>query len=256
MSRNQWRTANDVSLTASSLSDLFENKIAAVRIPQFASAEECRKLTEAACSSGFAYDPAVDPPIGRIGVTLFGKSKHTYFPAAHRANQVLHEITRRSFDPVDRLIRIIEDQAQIQLRIAEDPQYGSLFAGLIRLIHQDAGLHLDFALVDAPESSVADVEAQLAWNLYVVAPESGGECVVHNLQWQPEDERRKSANSDLYFDRSIVEGCETKEIPPIAGDAVLFNCRNFHEVKESSGDRITFHSFIGRKPDGKLVLWS
>ena len=256
MSRNQWRTANNVPLTASNLSALFENTIPAVRIPRFASAEECRRLAEAAYASGFSYDTAVDPPIGRIGVTLFGKSKETYFPAANRANRVLHEITSRSFDPLDRLIKMIEDQAQIQLRVAQDPERGSFFAGLIRLIHQEAGLHVDFALVDAPDSSVADVEAQLAWNLYVVAPESGGECIVHNLQWQPEDERRKPADSELYFDRSIVAGCETKEIRPIAGDAVFFNCRNFHEVKPSSEHRITFHSFIGRKPGGKLVLWS
>jgi len=47
---------------------------------------------------------------------------------------------------------------------------------------------------------------------------------------------------------------------PTAGDVVLFNTRNPHEIASgvvaSGGSRISIGSFVGRMPSGELALWA
>ena len=60
--------------------------------------------------------------------------------------------------------------------------------------------------------------------------------------------------------RDIVAGAPSLRYRPTAGDVVLFNTRNPHEVAGGTavgdGSRISIGSFVGRMPDGRLVMWS
>ncbi len=257
--QNFWQQIQDAALTEENLAGLFDNKIPTIRIHNFATQAECQAFSMAAHTANFTYHKSVDPPIGRVGIAQFGyidKTKKAYFAAVEREYQIQREIMDKSFDPLARLIRILRDTVSAQVNIAQDSNFGPFFAGLIRLIHKNASLHLDFTEIDAPEWGVADVNAQLAWNLFLSVPEMGGECIVYNRLWHPEDEAHKVTGSELYYTPKLVQKCRTKEIKPVVGDVILFNSRNFHEVKDSYGERMTFTSFIGRKPDGNIVIWS
>ena len=60
--------------------------------------------------------------------------------------------------------------------------------------------------------------------------------------------------------REVVAGAPTFTYAPTAGDVVLFNSRNPHEVAggplAQGRDRIGIGSFLGRMPDRSLAMWS
>ncbi len=60
--------------------------------------------------------------------------------------------------------------------------------------------------------------------------------------------------------RDFATLSECAAYAPTAGDVVLFNARNPHEVAggpaDQGRDRIGIGSFIGRMPDRSLMLWS
>jgi Rps23 Pro-64 3,4-dihydroxylase Tpa1-like proline 4-hydroxylase len=60
--------------------------------------------------------------------------------------------------------------------------------------------------------------------------------------------------------RSLTEGVPSFTYQASAGDLVIFNTRNPHEVASgtanTAGSRVSIGSFAGRKPNGSLVLWA
>ncbi len=254
---NRWKSLEN-NLTSENLKSLFRNEIASIRIPNFASTEECESFANQVQSFGFDFYENVFPPIGRIGITQFehsNKNKLEYFKAAKNANETYRKISSLSFSPLCRLAEILRETISTEVNIAyENDVYGSYFAGLVRQINQ-ALLHLDFAPLDAPGWEIEKISSQLAWNLYVKAPNSGGVCRVYNRQWQAEDELQKIPGSYKYS-HNLVKDTEFKDNTPIVGDLVIFNSRNFHEVLPAQGERITVSSFIGKMPEGNLVFWS
>lgn len=259
VSLKNWNSLDDFEMNYENLNLLFENKIPCIRVSGFASKKECIQLERSVAKVGFDFYENVFPPIGRIGITQFeysGKDKVDYFLRASKANDVYRRITSMAnFSPLDRLIYILNHNIDKNADIAfEDDVDASYFAGLFRQISV-ALLHVDFARLDAPGWKIGDVVSQLAWNLYITPPENGGSCNVYNRPWQLNDESRKITGSYGY-DSSLVENVEYKSNAPIIGDLVIFNSRNFHEVTQANGDRLTCSSFIGKLPDGNLVLWS
>jgi len=254
----KWATLEDATFSTETLEALFRNEIPAIRISQFATVEECHKLAEAADFVGFDFYENVEPPIGRIGITQFefGNSrKFGYFDAVHQADSRKQRIVSLSFDPLERLAMLLRLHTAGKVGIAQENDHlGQYFAGLIRHINV-ALLHIDFAGFDAPDWKIGRCVAQLAWNLYLRVPESGGKCIVYNRQWCTNDEEYKVPDSYSY-DMSVVQTSEAKYITPVLGDLVLFNSRNFHQVLPGHGERITMSSFIGKMPEGDLVFWS
>lgn len=251
---SMWSKFDDCSLNQKNILDLFENKIPYIRINNFASAVECESLVKESKKIGFDFYENVYPPIGRIGVTQFEhkKDKHSYFEKAKKYNSNLKSIFGKSFDPIKRLESFFLEKALININKATevDELY---FAGLIRHINK-ALLHMDFAPFDAPSWSIGEIEAQIAWNLYLTPVKSGGECIVYNKPWNPNDEIFKIEKSYGY-DEKIVTFVEKEYLTPIVGDIVLHNTRNFHEVCMGDGERITMSSFIG-KQGNNFIYWS
>jgi len=256
----KWFNLDESIFTANTLVALFRNDIPAIRISQFATSAECQQLAEASEFVGFDFYENVVPPIGRIGITQFefGNSrKLEYFDAVHQAVSRRQQIVSLSFDPLERLAKLLRQDIPSNVRIGiaqESNCLSQYFAGLIRHINV-ALLHVDFAQLDAPDWEVGRCVEQLAWNLYLKVPESGGECVVHNRQWCADDEEYKVPNSYGY-DMSLVKSVQSRHITPVVGDLVLFNSRNFHQVLLGYGERITMSSFIGKIPNGDLMFWS
>jgi 2OG-Fe(II) oxygenase superfamily len=252
-----WRQLSESPLTPSGLAALFSNQIPAIRISEFASLEECESLANIIQHRTMDPYKDVDPPIGRIGITQFecrDDEKSRYFGCVAQAESIRKAIVSSTFDPLERLVELFRHNG-LDLKRAIEPGFGPYFAGAIRRINNCALLHVDLSSSDAQGWEVGRVRSQLAWNLYLRAGQEGGECVVYNRQWCEGDEKFRLRGSYGY-DPTITAGVELLSLSPVAGDVVLFNCRNFHEVRSTVGDRITMGSFIGQTIDGRLIAWS
>lgn len=257
--RPSWATLGAEELNEDSWRRLVRNEIPAVVIRDFATPEECRRLLQYSEAIGFALYERVQPPIDRIGTTVFehsGSSVSTYFAKAERARAIRDEIFAQSFSPLERLMGRLRKAVGTPVSVAADPTHGSYYAGLIRRIENGTLLHIDYAPAEQSDWWVAQVEAQLAWNLYLeLDPVDPGMTRVYNRAWVPADEEFKIPDSYGY-ERAVVEGVEPFVLQPTVGDVYVFNTRNFHEVAPSKGRRTTVTSAIGALPDGKIVFWS
>jgi hypothetical protein len=65
---------------------------------------------------------------------------------------------------------------------------------------------------------------------YLSPPERGGETLVSRRRWDPDDERHRDGCG---YAQSIVEGKPVAVMRPVAGDAAVFDSRNFHVVRKS-----------------------
>lgn len=254
-----WRSSNVYELTPNNLAALLDSRIPAIRIPQFASPKECEALIAAINHDHFAYSPAQSPPIGRIGITQYShcdKAPESYFSLVKKAEHTIQNIFSRSFDPVTRMIGYLEKTWPKEVKIA-DCEHGRYYAGLIRLIHEYAGLHFDFVPIEGTGWSLDNISAQISWNLHASTANKGGGCVVYDQRCEPEHQSAHYDPNQLLADPAHVADSTQVLLEGTVGDVVLFNTRNYHEVLPCSGGlRITVSSFIGKMPDGGLVLWS
>ena len=253
----RWKSCAEQPLSRAALRDLFDNRIPAIRISQFATPAECSKMLAQVNAVRLDRYSGVYPPIDKIGVTQFeagAGGKKQYFDEAEQATGTLRRIFDASFDPITRIRDILSKAFSGQVDIAGEADGKSYFAGLFRQMKEGTLLHVDFAQRDAPDWCIADIDAQIAWNLFLSDGGGGGECDIYNQQWQSCHETRKKEKTYGY-EEAVVRGVEHLAVKPVVGDVLLFNCRNFHRVLPTPHARITLGSFVGRMSD-RLVLWS
>lgn len=252
----EWKSGDISSISRSSLRELFDNKIPAIRIQDFATADECKLLLSELSKLNMQKYKGVYPPIDRAGVTQFeakDQGTDSYFQDAKVARENLERIFERTFDPLDRIMKRLSTIYNTDVNFAEED--GKVyFAGLVRTMKEGTLLHVDFAHNDAPSWCIANIDAQITWNLFLDAGKSGGECEIFNQPWQSCHEA-KHMNESYGYEDVVVSGAQKVIVTPKVGDVVLFNCRNFHRVRETDGPRTTIGSFIGRM-DNQLILWS
>ncbi|HBO5142824.1 hypothetical protein FA378_11170 [Pseudomonas aeruginosa] len=256
--RIYWSDLAESKLTRHSLDHLLDGQIPYIRIANFASREECEALVTSAVNEGFGPYRGVEPVINRIGNTVFeynSISKHEYFEKNIDLNRVQQRIFDSSFNPLERIIGLLEQQAQRRAGVARNVEGQPYYAGLVRRIENGTLLHVDFAPGEQPGWEVAVVEEQLAWNLYLrVSDPYSGRTHIFDRQWQPADNALKEG---IYgYNARVVAGIEDASFAPAVGEVVIFNTRNFHYVEPTAGERVSFTSAIGRLPSGDLVLWS
>ena len=253
----RWELADVEALTSNNLTMLFENRIPFIRVVGFATEGECALLASKAMSIGFDRYQDVDPPIDRIGCTVFeydGLPSDAYFAECANAKAIQRSIFRDSFDPVNRLIDRLRTITNKYVDIAEDADR-KYYAGLIRRIEKGTHLHIDFAPVEQSGWSICHVRHQLAWNLYLrVSEDRGGITHVYERQYREGDQLSRSGRYG--YDRYVVEGSARASYKPNTGDLMIINTKNFHEVEATRGDRMTVTSALGVTDVGNLVLWS
>ncbi|MDR3517142.1 MAG: hypothetical protein P4M00_15120 [Azospirillaceae bacterium] len=257
-SQARWSAQGISEFTQDTLRALLDSQIPAIRFRGFATQAECEALVTAIDEDAFAYSPQQSPPIGRIGITQYGHrtAPEAYFAGVPDAHHAVQQLFSRAFDPVARVIAALRDVWPAAVEVA-DSERGRYHAGLIRLIHDYAGLHFDFVPIEGRGWSIDDITAQISWNLHLSAPGSGGACVVYDRRCEVEHEAVKADPDALLADPELVSDRPFVTLDSIVGDIVLFNTRSYHEILPCRGGRrITVSSFIGRKPDGSLVLWS
>jgi hypothetical protein len=257
-----WTASGEYELSTETLKRLLDNDIPVIRIRGFASPAECESFTAAARSGNIKYY-SVATKIGYIGMAQYeyrwGRPKEDFFKAVPAANRDLQEVIARcSFNPVQRLIDRLQAVWPKPVGVARE-ELGEYYAGIIRFASEGVALHADWAPINSPHYAIGRIDGQLGWNFFAEELESGGETTVHNAPWSPEVEGEEIPMS-YGLDRSLVEGAPKAVYRATAGDVVLFNTRNPHEiaggVTKPGGSRISIGSFVGRMPDGQLMLWA
>lgn len=129
-----------------------------------------------------------------------------------------------------------------------------VFGGTLREINDGALIHFDEVVREFPDGIFdQQVIAQLAFNLWVAGPSTGGETTIWRRRWQPADDAYRDAYG---YAPAVVERCQHITVLPQAGDALLFNPANLHAVAPNRGRRIAFAFFLGLTTTGNLIAWS
>jgi hypothetical protein len=255
-----WTATGEFDLSTENLRRLLDNRIPVIRIPGFASAQECESFVAAARSGHIQYY-SVATRIGYIGMAHYeyrwGRPKQDFFSAVPSAQRDLDEVLARcSFYPLQRLIDWLQAVWPHPVGVARE-DLGAYYAGIIRFAGEGVQLHCDWAPLNSPHYEIGHIDEQLGWNFFAEEPAEGGHTTVHNAPWTPEVRSVEIPQSDG-LDPAIVEGSPKAVNRSTAGDVVIFNTRNPHKIAggtpKPGGSRISIGSFVGRMPDGQLVL--
>jgi len=256
-----WRSRESFPLTRENLVALFENEIPEIRIPGFATPAECAGFT--AAMRGGNVQTSTKSGLGYIGAAQVnyrwgGNAKQDYFAVTPRAWADFHAVVDRAWNPLERLMDRLRAVLGKPVEIAEEPGGGRCFAGIIRLAEKGTARHVDYAPLNMPGWGLADIDAQIAWNLFFTAPAEGGQTTIWNRPWDAPVIPGEDPPQSYGLGDEWVAGAETWTYRPAAGDVVLFNSRNPHRVDPTldGGQRWQIGSFVGRRPDGSLILWS
>jgi hypothetical protein len=256
-----WTSYEERELTPENLALLLDNRIPAIRIRAFATQDECASFATAAKKGRMQYYNVSDR-IGYIGLAQYqyrwNKSKEEFLADVPQARADVEEVFAASFNPVQRVMNHMRQAWSKPIEIASEGGR-PYFAGIIRSTSDKIDLHVDWAPVNSPDYAIGAIDSQLGWNFFAEELESGGHTTVHNVPWNPHVEPGVIPKS-YGLERQLVEGSRSFTYRPTAGDVVIFNTRNPHEIAPGTakpgGSRVSIGSFVGRMPDGSLVLWA
>lgn len=244
-----------------SLRALIAGEVLVLRVPNFASEELCRRVTDQIQAVGYE-DYVNAPTLGRIGMSFYetgGKQERIdhFFETAMSNIHVLRDACAPYACPIDVLRCSLDEMwpTGSNLQILGGKK---MFVGLSRNMRPGTPMlaHHDMFGRHSKEPEANDVLRQMAANVYISLPEVGGELVM----WKNEitDAEFLARRGDKYgmFHEDLGE--PDLVVKPQLGDFILFNARKMHGVAAGSGcDRLTFSCFVGYRGDDKpLTVWS
>jgi hypothetical protein len=257
-----WIDGAEHALTGESLALLLDNKIPAIRVKAFASPAECGAFSAAVKTGRMRYYNVAER-IGYIGLAQYqyrwNKTREEFLADVPQAQEDVEAVFHAAgFNPVQRVMSLLRANWDAPVDVArEDARH--YFAGIIRSTSERIDLHVDWAPVNAPGYSIAAIDGQVGWNFFAEELLSGGHTTVYNNPWDPVLQPGEIPQS-YGLPRSLTEGVPSFTYQASAGDLVIFNTRNPHEVASgtanTAGSRVSIGSFAGRKPDGSLALWA
>ncbi len=234
---------------------LFENRIPAVRIESFASRSEIDQLSSALLE--YASRTNSIQEVTRLGISQYEQgirgSKDSYFKMVSQLDAEFSKIYAQSFSPLQRMVNILE-KLGFDAGIMTEPGMGQYFAGSGKLRNGYSPIHVDFSPQDSSGWSVAQVQAQLAWNVYLNIPRQGGQLLIWDKQWNPEDDEFQ-VDGSYYYSDTVVSSAQLLPVQVHPGEVIIINSRNYHAVEEAN-DRLAYGSFIGVLDDYRLRFWS
>ena len=260
--QSTWTDTTERSLSRENLQLLLDNRISAIRIPGFATATECSAFAEAAKRSENMQFYNVGDHIGFIGLAQYQyrwtKTKEEFLTDVVKAEADVSAVFAQSFDPRARFLDTLRSVWPHPVDAAREDER-PYFAGIVRCTSDRIDLHVDWAPINSPDYTIDQIDGQLGWNFFAEELASGGHTTVHNAPWNPTIEAGVIPKS-YGLPRESIEGARNFVYRATAGDVVIFNTRNPHEIASGTagpgGSRVSIGSFIGRMPDQSLVLWS
>jgi len=251
-----WEDIKIHPMNHSTLCALIENRIPGVCIRNFSTTNESNKLIDALLEHAQQSNSIKE--VTRFGISQYAQgireTKENYFTLAKQLNEKFSHIFDQSgFTPVQRLIREFKEFG-FDAGIMHEPVMGSYFAGNGKLRSGFSPIHVDFAAQDSDGWAIAEATVQLAWNLYLRVPDKGGELLLWDKQWSPEDDVHQ-VEDNYYYRDEVVQGAKMLRVKVHPGEVIVINSRNYHAVSEVEG-RLAFGSFISVFDNNKLRLWS
>lgn len=256
-----WIDSEEHALTQENLRLLLDNRIPAIRLKAFATPDESRSFAAAAKRGNMQYYNVSDR-IGYIGLAQYQyrwtKTKEEFLADVPKARADVEQVFANSFDPLQRVMTQLREVWPHPVDVAREAGQ-PYFAGIIRSTSDKIDLHVDWAPVNSPDYAIGAIDGQLGWNFFAEELASGGHTTVHNSPWDPVVATGEIPKS-YGLDRSLIDGAPAFVYRPTAGDVVIFNTRNPHEIAPGAtapgGSRVSIGSFIGRMPDGSLAMWA
>ena len=185
--------------------------------------------------------------------------KSIYFFKKKKAEQEVKDIYKGlCINPVNMVIEALKTGTNRSVSIYQEEGFGEYFAGAFRSFKGHGKLHVDHAPSHIKHNwTVTKLLRQLSWNIYYTNYQGdGGELIIYDTIHTKENDQLK-VEDDYYFPYKVLESRIHCIVKPEAGDLVIFNTQNFHEILgHSNGSRISQTSFIGLNADGSLKLWS
>lgn len=256
-----WSGAPATVLDASSLEALLDNRIPAIHIAGFVEPDLCRRFCAAVRAAPLRHY-SVQPPVAYLGMAQYeyrwNRPKADYFADVAAADQACRRVFEQSFDPLAKVTSAVAQVWGAGAGKAREPELGDYFAGIIRVAGGGIKLHADFAPINAPGWSVAEIDAQIGWNIYFEVPEVGGDTQVYGEPWQA-DLVDGQAPPSYGLDPAALASVPCYRYHPRQGELVFFNVRNPHAVtagEDATRSRVSIGAFVGRMPGGRLVMWS
>jgi hypothetical protein len=256
---NRFDVVEAAAFTREHLERLAEGTVAAVRVPGF--------LGPDGCTATVAALDLLVPPTGEGPVALvrFGPAVMDYQPATGPLDSERYhadaDASSRQWDKV----KPEPDPVQAALEafgvawgapVTPATIQGRPAAGLtMREINGGALAHDDVAMRElAPGTFDQRIVTQLAFNVFVSAPEAAGEVLLWKRTRQDGDERYEH---EYGYRPEAVEGYPHAAFAPRRGEATLFNAAHFHGIaRTDAGRRISFAFFLGITDTGDLVSWA
>lgn len=257
-----WVTAA-TTLSRTSIEQLLNGEIPAIHIRDFASADECERFCQQLEKVKNSARAATTSPMQLIGSNFANyrsADKNDYFASVDPSYRILQTLTETSFDPLQRMLKVLREAWPEPVNIASESGYGRYFAGGVKTRNAGSALHFDYVPLLAPDYQIGQIVDQFSWNLYLAVPTATGATTVYNAPVQPQRASTASADWNNLIDPERVKNNESHHFQPQVGEAVLFNTRYPHtiEMNESAASekRTQIGSFIGRLSSGELILWS
>ena len=184
------------------------------------------------------YDAKIDDP-----------SVDEYYNSAKINMKLMRDLSYPAIGPIDKLRLDLDENFKNGATIASF-QGKKMMAGIGRITKANLShLSAEQPHFDALPNKFANLDLQLAANIYLKVPTSGGELelwdvpAVDPLAQVPEDWRGQLPDS--------------YKISPAIGDLVMFNCRRPHAIGVFEGeDRVSMQLFIGHIKNQSLMLWN
>ncbi len=258
-----------LGLNEKNLRALMSGEVPAIRIPDFASAEECKKFCDGIRGHAGDTREAETARMTLLGANFSnftGATKEQYFETVDPSYAITAEITGAAgFDPLRRMIELLRSFWPAEVDIAKEPGFGRYFAGGIKTRASSGHLHYDFTPHSAEGYAIAKVVDQLGWNLYLEMPTGTGQTTTYRRPVPREGGAKGGpmhggGGRVLNLDQDYVADAESFTFMPEVGDVIIINTRNPHDIiveNVREGEwRAQTSSFIGRLPHDELILWS
>jgi hypothetical protein len=256
------------SLNQEALTQLFNNTICVLRVPQYCATTVCEQL-----STWFLNNEAITPyhyvmkqeqevksiyfGVDRVGSpfnSTYGdeKEKDKYYAAALLGISALRKASVPFLSPIDRL-RLELDENWVQGANLASFENKKMFIGIGRVMKSELS-HLSELQPhwDSVPTQYVDLQGQFSANIYLSTPNVGGELEIWDVEPLPTSIIHKNdVNRDWR-----AELPPSISVKPETGDLLIFNTRRPHAIKcFDSGTRIATQFFIGINQNQSLAMW-
>jgi hypothetical protein len=197
----------------------------------------------------FGVDRLGQPFNATYGASADSQACEHYYRSVEPVRERMRGLARPAVTPIDKLRLELDEQCPQGATVASF-QGRKMLTGIARITRAAySKMSAEQPHFDALPEKYTVLDAQLAANIYMAVPPTGGELELwdvpplHPLATPPDDWRAA-------LPRSF-------KVQPRLGELILFNCRRPHAVGAFSGaDRVSAQAFIGYRRNERLQLWN